>query len=65
MEEQFLFDVKRMKQRCELSRDEHRLNGKTRRCSVYIRAIQAIEDVEFDLKKAIEKAPKPGMRIEV
>lgn len=62
MEEEFLFEVKRMKQRCVLSRDDHRRDGDLKRCSVYIQAIQALEGVQLDLEKAVKKAPKPGVR---
>lgn len=65
MEEEFLFEIKRMKQRCEITRDDCNRAGDQRRCSVYIQAIQAIEGVELDLKKVIKKTPKPGVKVKV
>jgi len=63
MENNFIADLKRTKQWCQLARDDYKREGKKRKASVYIRCIISIEEAIMDLEGKQKKEQKPGVRI--
>jgi len=64
MENNFISDLKRTRQWCQLSRDDYKKAGKKIKASVFIRCIISIEEVIMELEQEMKNSQKPGVRIE-